>query len=140
MLLIDIDHFKGFNDRFGHAAGDEMLKPITREIMAAARITDFTYRFGGEEFVVIADGIAGDDAFALGERIRRSVAAAPSDDPAGRVTASIGVATCASDASGYDKLFEIADKRLYEAKAAGRNRVIGARAPNGDGAVRLVAG
>lgn len=140
LLLIDIDHFKAFNDRFGHAAGDTMLKRITREIMAAARITDFTYRFGGEEFVVIADGIAGDDALALGERIRRSVAGAPSDDPAGRVTASIGIASCASDASGYDKLFEIADKRLYEAKAAGRNRVIGARAPNGDPPVRLVAG
>jgi len=138
MLLIDIDHFKAFNDRFGHAAGDSMLKRITIEIMAGARVTDFTYRFGGEEFVVISDGVAGDDAIALGERIRRKIASAPSDDPAGKVTASIGVATCASDASGYDKLFEIADKRLYEAKAAGRNCVIGARPPNGDPPVRLV--
>lgn len=138
LLLIDIDHFKAFNDRFGHAAGDTMLKRITREIMAAARVSDFTYRFGGEEFVVIADGVAGDDALALGERIRRSIAIAPSDDTAERVTASIGIATCASDASGYDKLFEIADKRLYQAKAAGRNRVIGARPANGDTPVRLV--
>jgi diguanylate cyclase (GGDEF)-like protein len=138
LLLIDIDHFKAFNDRFGHAAGDTMLKRITTEIMSAGRVSDFTYRFGGEEFVVIADGVSGDDAIALGERIRRSIAAAPNDDPAGRVTASIGVATCASDASGYDRLFEIADKRLYEAKAAGRNRVIGARPPNGDTPVRLV--
>jgi diguanylate cyclase (GGDEF)-like protein len=106
--------------------------------MAAARVSDFTYRFGGEEFVVIADGVAGDDALALGERIRRSIAIAPSDDTAERVTASIGIATCASDASGYDKLFEIADKRLYQAKAAGRNRVIGARPANGDTPVRLV--
>jgi len=138
MLLIDIDHFKAFNDRFGHAAGDKMLKRITVEIMAAARVSDFTYRFGGEEFVVIADGAASDDAMALGERIRRAVAAAPSEELAGRVTASIGIATCASDASGYDKLFEIADKRLYEAKAAGRNCVIGARPPGGDPPVRLV--
>ena len=63
LLLIDIDHFKAFNDRFGHAAGDTMLKRIAAEIMAAARVSDFTYRFGGEEFVVIADGIAGDDAY-----------------------------------------------------------------------------
>jgi diguanylate cyclase (GGDEF)-like protein len=138
MLLIDIDHFKAFNDRFGHAAGDKMLKRITAEIMTAARVSDFTYRFGGEEFVVIADGVAGDEALALGERIRRSVAAAANGDPTWQVTASIGIATCASDASGYDKLFEIADKRLYEAKAAGRNCVIGARPPSGDPPVRLV--
>lgn len=140
MLLIDIDHFKAFNDAFGHAAGDTMLKRITAEIMTAARVSDFTYRFGGEEFVVIADGVGGDDAIALGERIRHSIAAAPSDDSAKRLTASIGVATCASDASSYDKLFEIADKRLYEAKAAGRNCVIGARSPNGEAPVRLVKG
>jgi diguanylate cyclase (GGDEF)-like protein len=54
------------------------------------------------------------------------------------VTASIGIASCVSDASGYDRLFAIADKRLYEAKAQGRNRVIGARAPNGGNPVRLV--
>ncbi|MBI1202943.1 MAG: diguanylate cyclase [Rhodopseudomonas sp.] len=138
LLLIDIDHFKAFNDRFGHAAGDVMLKRIAAEIMAAVRLSDFTYRFGGEEFVVIADGYNGDDAIAVGERIRRAIASAPSADPAGKVTASIGVATCAGDASGYDKLFEIADKRLYEAKALGRNRVIGARPPNGENPVRLV--
>jgi diguanylate cyclase (GGDEF)-like protein len=138
LLLIDIDHFKAFNDRFGHAAGDTMLKRICTEIMAAARVSDFTYRFGGEEFVVIADGLSGDDAVALGERIRRAIAAAPASDPAGKVTASIGVASCAGDASGYDRLFEIADKRLYEAKALGRNRVIGARPPNGENPMRLV--
>jgi diguanylate cyclase (GGDEF)-like protein len=138
LLLIDIDHFKAFNDRFGHAAGDTMLKRICVEIMAAARVSDFTYRFGGEEFVVIADGLSGDDAVALGERIRRAIAAAPAGDPAGKVTASIGVANCAGDASGYDRLFEVADKRLYEAKALGRNRVIGARSPNGENPVRLV--
>jgi diguanylate cyclase (GGDEF)-like protein len=138
LLLIDIDHFKAFNDRFGHAAGDTMLKRITVEIMATARMSDFTYRYGGEEFVVIADGLNGDDAIALAESIRRAIAAAPAGEPAGKVTASIGVATCASDASGYDRLFEIADKRLYEAKALGRNRVIGARPPNGENPMRLV--
>ena len=141
LLLIDIDHFKAFNDRFGHAAGDKMLKRITIEIMSAARLSDFTYRFGGEEFVVIADGIAGNDATALGENIRRAVAAAsPAGDAQWRVTASIGIACCAKDASGYDKLFEVADKRLYEAKAAGRNKVVGERAPSETPSVRLIKG
>ncbi len=138
-LLIDIDHFKAFNDRFGHAAGDKMLKRITTEIMGAARLSDFTYRFGGEEFVVIAEGLAGHEAIALGERIRRAIAAAPAGDTQWKVTASIGIACCAKDASGYDKLFEIADKRLYEAKAAGRNTVVGERAPQ-ESPVRLVKG
>jgi diguanylate cyclase (GGDEF)-like protein len=137
LLLIDIDHFKAFNDRFGHAAGDKMLKRVTVEIMGAARLSDFTYRFGGEEFVVIADSLSGKDAVALGERIRHAIAAAPTGDAQWQVTASIGIACCAKDASGYDKLFEIADKRLYEAKAAGRNKVIGERAP-AESPVRLV--
>jgi diguanylate cyclase (GGDEF)-like protein len=138
LLLIDIDYFKAFNDKFGHAAGDRMLKRITSEIMNAARISDFTYRFGGEEFVVIADGVAGDDAMALGERIRRRIAGASADDPASRVSASIGIATCVSDGSDYETLFEIADKRLYEAKAAGRNRVIGERPSPVDNPLRLM--
>jgi len=77
--------------------------------------------------VVIAEGAEGDDARGLAERIRRSIAGAPMRDEAMRVTASIGVAVCPSDATDYDKLFEIADKRLYEAKAAGRDRVIDGR-------------
>ncbi len=137
LLLIDIDHFKAFNDRFGHAAGDKALKRIATEIMGAARLSDFTYRFGGEEFVVIADGVTGTEANALGERIRRAIAAAPAGDAEWKVTVSIGIASCAKDASGYDRLFEIADKRLYQAKAAGRNTVIGERGPN-EPSVRLV--
>ncbi len=133
LLLVDIDHFKSFNDKFGHAAGDKMLKRIALDIMAAARVSDFTYRYGGEEFVVIADGVNPDDAVALAERIRRRIAGAGASDPDARVTVSIGIATCARDAIDYDRLFEIADKRLYQAKAAGRNCVVGS-----DKSVRLV--
>src|SRR6476659_6005233 len=125
LLLVDIDHFKAYNDRFGHAAGDKMLKRIVLDIMAAARMSDLTYRFGGEEFVVIADGINADDALTLGERMRRRIADSHAGEASG-VTVSIGIASCARDATDYDTLFEIADKRLYAAKAAGRNRVIGA--------------
>jgi len=123
LLLIDVDHFKEFNDRYGHVAGDSMLKRITGEIMAAARVSDFTYRYGGEEFVVIADGIAGDDALALAERIHHRIAAISVRGESAQVTASIGVAVCPRDAGDYDALFDTADKRLYEAKAAGRNCV-----------------
>jgi diguanylate cyclase (GGDEF)-like protein len=132
LLLIDIDHFKAFNDRFGHAAGDKMLKRIALDIMAAARVSDFTYRFGGEEFVIIAEGLSVDEALSLGERVRRRVLNASPADPEAKVTVSIGVATCSRDATEYDALFEIADKRLYQAKAAGRNRVIGERPPSGE--------
>jgi diguanylate cyclase (GGDEF)-like protein len=138
LLLIDIDHFKAFNDRFGHAAGDKMLKRIALDIMAAARVSDFTYRFGGEEFVVIAEGLGVDEALSLGERVRRRVLNASPADPEAKVTVSIGIATCSRDATEYDALFEIADKRLYQAKAAGRNRVIGERPSPGD-KPRLVA-
>jgi diguanylate cyclase (GGDEF)-like protein len=132
LMLIDIDHFKEFNDRFGHAAGDRVLKRIVLDVMASGRMSDFTYRFGGEEFVVIADGLNIDDAWALAERIRRRVAAGGSEAE-GRLTVSIGIAQCARDGRDYETLFDVADKRLYEAKAAGRNRVVG-----GERTVRLV--
>ena len=133
LLLIDIDHFKSFNDRFGHASGDKMLKRIALDIMSAARVSDFTYRFGGEEFVVIADGVNAEDALTLGERMRRRIAGGPAGEEDARVTVSIGIASCSRDATDYDALFEVADKRLYQAKAAGRNCIVGSGKP-----VRLV--
>jgi diguanylate cyclase (GGDEF)-like protein len=134
LLLVDIDHFKSFNDRFGHAAGDEVLRRIAREIMAAVRSTDQVYRFGGEEFVLVCDGLSAGPALALGERIRREIAGSGEGS---RVTVSIGVATCDNHASSYDMLFEIADQRLYRAKAAGRNCVIGERIAATQTPVRL---
>jgi len=140
LLLVDIDHFKSFNDRFGHAAGDRMLKRVTLDIMAAVRVSDFTYRFGGEEFVVIAEDIAPDEAADMAERVRRRIGGAAATHAGEAVTVSIGVAMCPRDDTDYDTLFEIADKRLYEAKAAGRNRVVDGRANGPDGHVRLVSG
>jgi diguanylate cyclase (GGDEF)-like protein len=136
LLLIDIDHFKGFNDRFGHAAGDVVLRRIAREIMATVRTSDVVFRFGGEEFLVICEGLSSEPALALGERIRREVAAS-TEPGAARVTVSIGIASCADDASDYDGLFHVADRRLYQAKAAGRNCVIGERVASTELPVRL---
>ncbi len=132
LLIIDIDHFKSFNDRFGHAAGDVVLQRIVRLIAAAVRPEDALFRFGGEEFVVIADDLNRAAAMALGERIRRDVAShMEADGPT--VTVSIGLATCADDASDYEALFECADRRLYLAKSAGRNCVIGETGTDGSG-------
>jgi diguanylate cyclase (GGDEF)-like protein len=136
LLLIDIDHFKEFNDRYGHVAGDAVLKRIAQDIMTTVRATDLVFRYGGEEFVVICDGLASGPALALGERIRRQIAAGAGEGP--RVTASIGLATCAEDAPDYDTLLMAADLRLYQAKAAGRNCVIGVRVAPSDNTVRLV--
>ncbi|MGE3149209.1 MAG: diguanylate cyclase [Pseudorhodoplanes sp.] len=136
MLLIDIDHFKEFNDRFGHAAGDEALKRIARDIMATVRSSDLVFRFGGEEFIVICNGLASGPALALGERVRRDIAGRY-DAVTGRITVSIGIATCAEDAADYNALFLVADQRLYHAKAAGRNCVVGERTMPNDGTTRL---
>lgn len=126
LFILDIDHFKSFNDRFGHTAGDVVLLRIARIVMATVGIDDAVFRFGGEEFVVIVPDLARAAAQTLGEKIRRDVAShMDADAAAPLVTVSIGFATCADDASDYDGLFECADRRLYLAKSAGRNRVIG---------------
>ncbi len=136
LLLIDIDHFKSFNDRFGHAAGDGVLKRIARDIMASVRAGDPVFRFGGEEFVVIGEGLSAEAGLVLGERIRREIAANVGDGVA-RVTASVGLATCPGDGADYDMLFKTADRRLYQAKTAGRNCVIGERVASAETPVRL---
>jgi diguanylate cyclase (GGDEF)-like protein len=103
-----------------------VLKRIAAIIMTTVRANDLVFRFGGEEFVVICDNMPAEPALALGERIRRAIAS--SGEGSSRVSVSVGIATCAQDAADYDGLFAIADQRLYQAKAAGRNCVIGERA------------
>jgi diguanylate cyclase (GGDEF)-like protein len=126
LLILDIDHFKSFNDRFGHTAGDVVLLRIARIVMRTVGVEDAVFRFGGEEFVVIVPDLSRAAAHTLGERIRRDVAShMDADACTPLVTVSIGLATCAEDASDYDGLFECADRRLYLAKSAGRNRVVG---------------
>lgn len=122
LFVIDVDNFKAVNDRYGHAAGDEVLRTLCARITRAVRSTDRVFRYGGEEFVVICAGLNEDAAAALGEQLRRTVARASDGHP---VTASVGFAVCPADAGDYDTLFRIADRRLYIAKAAGRDRVVG---------------
>ncbi len=126
LLMIDIDHFKTINDRFGHAAGDSVLVEIARRLQATLRSSDIIARIGGEEFLVIAPDTPKAEAFKLAERLRQAVAARPVmvGQTALTVTISIGVADqAASGCQNTDQLLNAADAALYAAKAAGRNRV-----------------
>jgi diguanylate cyclase (GGDEF)-like protein len=125
ILVIDVDHFKSINDHHGHAVGDEVLKQIAREITQATRDTDRVYRYGGEEFIVVCEGLAHGPALLAAERFRLRLAATEIHGLPDRVTASIGVATTPDDGRNLTELFATADGRLYGAKEAGRNRVMG---------------
>ncbi|MDR6926181.1 diguanylate cyclase (GGDEF)-like protein [Pseudomonas sp. BE134] len=126
MLMIDVDHFKSFNDRYGHVAGDECLRRISAIIKDnIKRPGDLAARYGGEEFAVVLPGTDYPGAFLVAENIRHAVLRADiahCESPGGRVTVSIGV--CAFNPASQDQpedLVSAADKALYVAKASGRN-------------------
>ena len=122
VALIDVDHFKSVNDRWGHAQGDNVLKAVARILSEGCRATDSVVRWGGEEFMVVLPYTNLAAALAQAERLRARVQLCDTG-VAGAVTISIGVAELGSDAN-LDALIECADKALYRAKAAGRNRVM----------------
>lgn len=129
LVMLDLDHFKTINDRYGHPAGDEALRMVARLLAAQCRASDLLARFGGEEFVMLLPetGLAG--AMVMLERIRRAVATTAFQHegwPVG-LTASIGVAGWRGEAETLDTLLARADAALYEAKRAGRNLVIACR-------------
>lgn len=125
VLLVDVDHFKQVNDRYGHEAGDVVLQAVARALAGALRIEDLVGRWGGEEFLVLAPHTDVDGALVLGERLRAQVAAAPVPTTAGEiaVTISIGGATATAPGTGADVVLRAADEQLYAAKEAGRDRV-----------------
>jgi diguanylate cyclase (GGDEF)-like protein len=130
LLLMDIDHFKRFNDTYGHQVGDEVLRLVARTVKASIRDLDVPGRFGGEELLVLMPETDGIGALAMAERVRAAIEAAGLPGPTGeplRVTVSVGVATWPGDARDADGLVEAADKALYRAKAEGRNRTRAAR-------------
>jgi len=120
-VLLDLDHFKTVNDTFGHQAGDFVLREISALLRQTVRAYDILVRWGGEEFLVVLPGVEQEQAFKLGERIRLAVENMPLPGIGG-VTASAGVAPLGSDLS-FEGMFAAADRRLYAAKAAGRNTV-----------------
>jgi diguanylate cyclase (GGDEF)-like protein len=123
LILLDVDHFKRFNDRYGHQAGDEALSAVAHVLSGAARSEDRACRVGGEEFALLLSGAHEGAAATVAERVRRGVEAR--ELPFGPLTVSLGVATCGGDADAA-QLVAAADERLYAAKAQGRNRVVAA--------------
>ena len=127
VLMIDIDRFKGINDTFGHATGDEVLRAVAGAIVAAVREDDVPARFGGEEFVVLLRKPGMEVAFEVGERVRTAVSALDlSRHGVPGVSVSVGVAVSGHADQPIDDLVGLADQALYRAKRAGRNRVIAA--------------
>jgi diguanylate cyclase len=124
LLVLDIDHFKKFNDTYGHKAGDRVLKSVAASVQDSLRSSDLVFRYGGEEFVVILNGIQGDNALKLAEKIRQGVEKEyfVDKDKKLKVTISLGVA-CVTEGESELELFERADKAMYVAKRKGRNRV-----------------
>lgn len=125
-MMIDVDHFKLINDKLGHPVGDIALKYVAHTLRQAARTQDVVCRFGGEEFLVICPDTDTGAAYQCAERLRRSVAemVVRSVDPPLRMTVSIGVAGKKNGIASPDDLLSHADKCLYAAKQAGRNRTI----------------
>jgi two-component system cell cycle response regulator len=127
-LLLDIDHFKKINDNFGHDVGDEVLREFAVRLASNVRAVDLPCRYGGEEFVTIMPGATVEAAERIAERIRRYISGSPFRVAQGSelltVTISIGVAGILGPEDTSEALLKRADEALYEAKAAGRNRVI----------------
>jgi len=121
LMLLDVDHFKAFNDTQGHPAGDEVLKRVAKLLTESTRSTDFVARYGGEEFAVLLPFTHQSAALALAERTRAAIEHARWDLRA--VTASIGVATINDATHTWDILVKQADTALYRSKQTGRNRV-----------------
>jgi diguanylate cyclase (GGDEF)-like protein len=122
LLVIDIDHFKSVNDRYGHVAGDRALRRLATLLEHGKRGADRLFRYGGEEFVVLSPGLTASQALRLAERLRGLVERTMIRDIGEALTISIGVAACPDDGCDLDALFACADARLYSAKYAGRNR------------------
>lgn len=126
VVMLDLDHFKAFNDRYGHAAGDSALRTLGRFLTARLRATDIACRYGGEEFTVILPETSREQALRIAERLREEFERTPilhagaSFPP---LTLSIGVATYPEDGYTADSLIDAADAALYAAKAGGRNRI-----------------
>lgn len=125
LLLMDIDHFKKFNDTYGHPVGDLVLQQVAKALQGSIRNTDYCARYGGEEFVVVL--IQADEAQSrvLAERIRKAVESVQiqNDDKILRVTVSIGSATFPFDGANKQELIDNSDKAMYASKQGGRNRV-----------------
>lgn len=132
LVMIDVDHFKTFNDTNGHDAGDEVLRNVAHVLRRHTRVEDVACRYGGEEFLLVLTSCTMDDAYSKAEAIREAIAqlhvfsrgmALP------RITASLGIASYPEDGERMENLIVEADAALYRAKSTGRNRIAASNAP-----------
>ncbi|MHB2017202.1 MAG: diguanylate cyclase [Candidatus Xenobia bacterium] len=128
LIIFDVDHFKHYNDTNGHQEGNDCLVAVAGILKQAGRKGDLVARYGGEEFVTLLYGATREEAARWAEKVRHQVEATDfrggSTQPLGRVTVSAGIASLPDDAHTDDALIVAADRRLYEAKSGGRNRVV----------------
>jgi two-component system cell cycle response regulator len=128
LIILDVDHFKNYNDTLGHPAGDEVLKKIAFLLKDTIRENDIVARYGGEEFAIIAPSNGKKDIKILAERVRKNIEKYPfphrNIQPSGQITISVGTATLPLDATDTTDLIRKADTALYTAKNLGRNMVI----------------
>ena len=124
-IMADLDYFKKCNDNFGHLVGDVVLKEVANILKKNVREIDLVARFGGEEFCVLLPEASKDGAYAVGERIRKTIedCTIKAYDESIKITISMGVSSFPEDSKDLDELIENADKALYEAKKQGRNRI-----------------
>ena len=132
LIMLDVDHFKAFNDTNGHEAGDEVLRNVAHVLKRHTRVEDVACRYGGEEFLIVLTACPVDDAYAKAEAIREAIAqlhvfsrsvALP------RITASLGIACYPEDGERMEDLIAEADAALYRAKSSGRNCIAASNAP-----------
>lgn len=131
-ILLDVDHFKLFNDTHGHDAGDAVLREVAHVLKRHTRTEDITCRYGGEEFLMLLPGCPLEDAYQKAEAIREAIAqlrVSVGGAALSRVTASIGISCYPQHGEQLDELVRVADAALYRAKAAGRNQVVATSAP-----------
>jgi diguanylate cyclase (GGDEF)-like protein/PAS domain S-box-containing protein len=121
LILLDIDHFKTYNDTYGHPKGDEVLRCVGNILRTSLRAADFAARYGGEEFAIILPNTNRAGALVVAEQLRRAIEGAAWEDR--QITASVGVATMSEEISTAEQLVDFADRALYRSKESGRNRV-----------------
>jgi diguanylate cyclase (GGDEF)-like protein len=124
--MLDVDHFKTINDRFGHAVGDQVLVRLASTINSAIRNEDLACRYGGEEFLLLIPRLDMEKTMAIADRVRKAVEEMAVDvqDEAVKITISAGVASLQSTDGTLEALIERADHTLLKAKASGRNMVL----------------
>lgn len=129
LVLCDVDDFKTINDRHGHAVGDAVLMDVARVLREHSRAFELIYRIGGDELLLLLPGRDEPEALRVAERLRADIECSHQDP---RVTVSIGVASAAGGQADFQSLFTAADKALYSAKRAGRNRVASSKGVIGE--------